>query len=305
MSVRQQLLDETLLALAEEPVDEIALLGRTADALWLEAQLRQVGPWDVTVHQKDSFGALASVGLLVVCDDAGKEELLRQAAQTTGTPPPRVVLAGTAHLEFADPVFAELEAPALVPSYATGHAHTRVHLYQCLKTAAAVGRRGAIVEFGAFKGGTTVWLAETARALGLEDCPVFGFDSWSGFPPRRSLLDLYEHPRCVFTDQAAVAAYCEPYGIELIAGDISETAHALGERPVLLAFLDTDNYSPALAALEVVREQVVEGGAIVFDHFTTTADYVRTVGERMAAREMLSDDRFFHLHGTGVFLKLS
>jgi predicted O-methyltransferase YrrM len=273
--------------------------------LWLEAHLRQAGPWDVTIHQQNSLGPLASVRLLVLCDDAGKEELLRQAAQRTGTPPPRVVLAGTAHLEFADPVFAELEAPALVPSYATGYAHTRVHLYQCLKAAAAVGRRGAVVEFGAFKGGTTVWLARAARALGLEDCPVIGFDSWSGFPPRRSLLDLYEHPRCVFTDQAAVAAYCEPYGIELVAGDISETAQVLGERPVLLAFLDTDNYSPARAALEVVREQIVEGGAIVFDHFTTTAEYVRTVGERMAAREMLSDDRFFHLHGTGVFVKIA
>jgi O-methyltransferase len=304
MSVRQQLLDEALLALAEEPVDHVALLGRTADALWLEAQLRQAGPWDVTVHQRDSLDALASVGLLVICDDAGKEDLLRQAAQATGTPPPRVVLAGTAHLEFEDAVFAALEAPALVPSYATGYAHTRVHLYQCLKAAAAAGRRGAIVEFGAFKGGTTVWLAKAARALGLEDCPVLGFDSWSGFPPRRSLLDLYEHPRCVFTDQAAVAAYCQPYGIELIAGDITDTARVLGKQPVLLAFLDTDNYSPARAALEVVREHVVEGGAIVFDHFTTSADYVRTVGERMAAVEMLSDGGFFNLHGTGVFLKL-
>jgi len=160
-----------------------------------------------------------------------------------------VVLGGLGHQDARDPVFDELEAPALVTSYATGHPYTRAHLYDCLRSAAAHGRSGAVVELGAFKGGTAVWLAKAVGRLGLRDTPVIAFDAWDGFPPRRSLLDLYEHPRCVFRDLDGIRRATEPYGIELVPGDIFETAPArLPREPVLLAFVDTDNYSGARAA---------------------------------------------------------
>ena len=179
-----------------------------------------------------------------------------------------------------------------------------MHLYQCLRACARAGLRGAIVEFGAFKGGTTAWLARVVAHLGLDGCRVIGLDTWAGFPPRRSVLDLYEHPRCVFTDLDAVRAYVEPFGVELIAGDITGTYRALEGEPLLLAFFDTDNYSPARAALELCARQLVVGGSIVFDHVATTADYVDTLGERVAAYEVLEPAGFLHLHGTGVFTKL-
>ena len=130
-------------------------------------------------------------------------------------------------------------------------------------------------------------------------------DSWAGFPPRRSVLDLYEHPRCVFTDLEAVRAYVEPFGVKLIAGDISDTYRQLEGVPLLLAFFDTDNYSPARAALELCADQLVVGGSIVFDHVATVPDYIDTLGERMAAYEVLGARAFLHLHGTGVFTKLA
>jgi len=167
------------------------------------------------------------------------------------------------------------------------------------------GRRGAVVELGAFKGGTSVWLAKATAGLGLSDCPVIAFDAWDGFPPRRSLLDLYEHPRCVFRDLEAVRAYTMPYGIELVVGDIRETVpRRLVKDPVLLAFIDTDNYSGTQAALEPILTNLVTGGAIVFDHYYTTADYPYTVGERIAAEQVLGDAGLLHLHGTGVFVNL-
>jgi hypothetical protein len=244
--------------------------------------------------------------LLVVTGDADKEALL--LAYWTlcgeGPNPPEVVLAGIAHLDFADPLFDELDAPALVPSYATGYAFTRVHIYQCLVAAAAAGIEGAVVEFGAFKGGTTAWLARVVRRLGLNS-QVIAFDSWAGFPERRSVLDLYTHPRCVFTDVVAVRSHLEPLGVELVVGDITETASPrLSGEPILLAFVDTDNYSPAKAALQAVVPNLVHGGAIVFDHYETTAEYVYTVGERIAAREVLSGTAFAQIHGTGVFIKV-
>jgi O-methyltransferase len=190
-----------------------------------------------------------------------------------------------------------------VPSYATGYPHTRVHMFQHLKAAAANGLDGAVVEFGAFKGGTTAWLSRTARVLGLSG-PVLAFDSWDGFPPRRTMLDMYEHPRCVFRDLQAVRDYLEPLGIQIVQGDISETANRLRHTPVLLAFIDTDNYSPAHAALIAIADNIIPGGAIVFDHYTTTPDFLYTLGERMAAQDVLADRGFLQIHGSGMFLKL-
>jgi O-methyltransferase len=301
----------------------VAVLGLSAEALVVAAEARkllsdadcvkvfdpsgdaaghaQVEPWDEL--------APYSPDLLVVAEDRLKESLLTAAAAVLDQqrPLPHVLLEGLGHQSpDTDKQFRELEAPALVPSYATGHPHTRVHLLECLRAAAYRGRNGAIVELGAFKGGTSVWLAKAARLLGLAESPVIAFDAWDGFPPRRSILDLYEHPRCVFSDLAAVRAYTAPYGIELVVGDIFETApNRLADEPVLLAFVDTDNYSGARAALDAIVPNLVPGGAIVFDHFHTTEDYAYTIGERLAATASLADRGFLNLHGTGVFLDVS
>jgi O-methyltransferase len=72
---------------------------------------------------------------------------------------------------------------------------------------------------------------------------------------------------------------------------------------LVLTFIDTDNYTPARAALEVARERTVPGGAIVLDHFTGTSRYRYPLGERIAGRVLLDDPRYFNLHGTGVFYR--
>jgi O-methyltransferase len=316
--VTAQLIDRTIRRALARDARAIAILGLTPAGLAVRAALRGAGLDDrllgIFVDDADPAGAARSLhdlsgiahDLLVVAEDADKDRLLDAYRLATGdsSPPPEVVLAGIAHLAYRDADFDALNAPALVPSYATGSPHTRVHLFQCLQAAAANDLRGAIVEFGAFKGGTTAWLARVARHLGLADSPVIGLDSWAGFPPRRSVLDLYEHPRCVFSDLDAVRAYTAPFGVELIPGDITDTYRQLEGRPLLLCFFDTDNYSPARAALELCAEQLVVGGSIVFDHVATTPEYIDTLGERMAALEALGPRGFLHLHDTGVFTKL-
>jgi O-methyltransferase len=315
--IARQLIEEAAIALGEGKT-RVAIVGLGAVALEVSGALGALGA-EVEIYdpreQKfaderlSPWAELGSSGpqLVVIADDAQKEELLRDAAQVldSNEPLPQVVLAGLAHQEERDRTFERLEAPAMVPSYATGHPHTRAHLYDCLRAAAANGRDGAVVELGAFKGGTSVWLARAINGLGLKS-KVIAFDAWDGFPPRRSILDLYEHPRCVFRDFDAVRAYTEPYGIELVVGDIAETApRRLAEEPILLAFVDTDNYSATRAALDPIRDNLVAGGAIVFDHYFTTADYAYTVGERIAGAEALGDSGLLQLQGTGVFIKLS
>jgi hypothetical protein len=240
--------------------------------------------------------------LLIVAADAEKEDLLLAALPyISGTP--KVIVSGYGHLSFRDDVFEEELRQLLVPSIANGYPNSLVHLYQCLINASRLGLRGVVAEFGMFKGGTTMFLARVIERLG-QSWKVFGFDTFEGFPARRSPLDMYAHPDCVFTDLDSVRRYISGSNIEIVAGDIVRTASpALNDKDIVLSFVDTDNYSSAAAALDVIQERTVVGGAIVFDHFTGTDKFRYTLGERMAGRRLLEDARYFHLHGTGVFYR--
>lgn len=114
---------------------------------------------------------------------------------------------------------------------------------------------------------------------------------------------MYAHPDCVFTDVEAVRRFFEGRNVEVVAGDVVNTVSRLETEDVVLAFVDTDNFTPAAAVLEVILERVVVGGAIVFDHFTGRDRFLYTLGERIAAKRILGDSRYFNLHDTGVFLR--
>ena len=114
---------------------------------------------------------------------------------------------------------------------------------------------------------------------------------------------MYDHPDCVFTDLAAVRRYLTDRAIEIVPGDIVTTAPRLAGEDLVCTFVDTDNYTSAHAAIEVVQERTLVGGAIVFDHVTGVDRFRYTLGERIAALPLLADPRYFHLHGTGVFYR--
>lgn len=247
--------------------------------------------------------ALANVqhDILVVASDTDKESLLREALPYAQGAP-KVILSGYGHLKFRDALFTEEMTELLVPSLANGYPNTLTHLYQCLANSARLGLDGVVAEFGMFKGGTTVLLARLIKRL-ERNWQVIGFDTFGGFPPRRNMLDMYDHPDCVFTDLPAVKRYTSGHNVEIIAGDIVQTCSRLESENLVLTFIDTDNYSSAKAALAVVRERTIVGGAIVFDHFTGVDRFRYTLGERMAGQELLNDPRYFHLHDTGVFYR--
>jgi O-methyltransferase len=161
-----------------------------------------------------------------------------------------------------------------------------------------------VAEFGVFKGGTTMFLSRVIERLGA-DWPVIDFDTFGGFPPRRSPLDMYDHPGCVFTDLPAVQRYLDGRDVEIVAGEIPATCRRLEAEDLVVSFIDTDNYTSAAAALEIAADRTVPGGAIVFDHFTGTDRFRYTLGERMAGQVLLDDPRYFHLHSTGVFWRQS
>lgn len=243
------------------------------------------------------------IDVLVITDDAQKEDSLREYA-TFDARLPEVIISGVRHLAFRDSAFDEIRESCLVKSYATGYSNSLVHIYQSIKYLSDNNVKGNVAEFGMFKGGTTVFIAKALQYFGFSDVQIYGFDVFAGFPQRRSVFDLYTNPECEFGDRAAVSEHCERYSIKVIEGDIVETHRELEGMPLMLSFFDTDNYSPTRAALEMCFGQTVPGGVLAFDHFTTEERFLYTIGERMAAAEVLTDKRVFHLHGTGIFVKL-
>lgn len=315
-----KLLEDTEQGLLTSGASSAGILGLTSTTLRLLASLAPSGILTTVTavyapdkHMNEAmpslsvavkpFEALAEIrhDVLVVASDGEKEDLLLAALPyIQGTP--KVIVAGYGHLAFRDTLFRDESAQLLVPSLANGYPNSLIHLYQCLVNAARLSLNGVVAEFGMFKGGTTMFLSRIIERLGLS-WQVIGFDTFGGFPPRRSPLDMYDHPDCVFTDEPAVRNYLAGRNVEIVVGDIVQTCKRLKGEQVVLSFIDTDNYSSANAALEVVREQTIVGGAIVFDHFTGTDRFRYTLGERIAGRALLDDSRYFNLHGSGVFYR--
>lgn len=239
--------------------------------------------------------------IAIIASDENKEALLLEAVPHL-TPRTRMLIGGFAHLGFRDALFETETANTLIPSFANGYPNSLIHIFQCLKNAARLNLEGIVVEFGMFKGGTTMLMSRFIEKLG-KNWKVYGFDSFAGFPPPRSPLDMYSHPDCVFLDEALVRRMFEGRNVEIVAGDIVQTAHQIKNQPVVLAFVDTDNFTSADAVLNVIQDHVVPGGAIVFDHFTGRNRFLYTLGERIAAKRLLEDSRYFNLHDTGVFLR--
>lgn len=311
-----QLLADVKNALADTPGSTFAIVGHTPLAYDLVGFFSGVGACGRLLGIYADFNARPPAGSLcrtvaqlatdapgtvVIASDDDKETLLEAAAPHL-RPDTRVLLAGYGHLRFRDAAFEGILRTALVPSLANGYPNCLVHLYQCLRNAARLGLKGVVAEFGMFKGGTTVLLSRFVEALG-QSWPVIGFDTFAGFPPKRSVLDMYQHPDCVFSDEESVRRHAAGRQIEVVAGDVVATAVRLKHEDIVLAFLDTDNFTPASAVLDVIQDRVVVGGAIVFDHFTGVDRFRYTLGERLAAKRLLADGRYFNLHGTGVFIR--
>ena len=290
-----------ILGMSEGALDVLSALrawGGEATGIYIDASCAQSGSLPLK-----SVEALKqdAPGIVVVAGDENKEELLLSARDLL-LPNTQIVIGGSAHYDFRDEIFVRVRDSLLVPSFANGYPNCLTHIFQCLKNAARLQLNGSVVEFGMFKGGTTMFMSRVIEELAMP-WPVIGFDSFDGFPPPRSALDMYSHGDCEFKDESSVRRYFEGRNVKIVAGDVVETVRELVGEDVVLAFVDTDNYTSASAILGVVADCVLPGGAIIFDHYPGSDRFLYTLGERMAAKSLLNDKRFFNLHGTGVFMR--
>ncbi len=270
-----QLISDIKIALANDARTSFAIIGHTPVTYDIVAFFRAVGAegrllgaysqsggTDCPESWHKPLSVLRSdrPDVAIIASDPEKERLLAEVEPYL-TPTTRILFGGYAHFTFRDPVFDEVVNSALVPSLANGYPNILIHLYQCLWNAARLGLKGVVAEFGMFKGGTTLLLSRFIERLG-QRWPVIGFDTFAGFPARRSVLDMYDYPDCVCCDIDAIRQHLAGRNIEIVTGDVVLTASRLESEDIVLAFIDTDNFTSAAAALAVTRNALSSGAPL-------------------------------------------
>lgn len=124
---------------------------------------------------------------------------------------------------------------------------------------------GAILEFGVYKGASINYFARHLKSVG-DKRTVFGFDSFRGFSEEWSGVNN-QYPTNHF-DLTGVVPRVED-NVELVIGYIDSSLPKFLEgrkfESVALVHIDTDTYSPAKTALELLRPFLVSGSIILFD----------------------------------------
>lgn len=254
-------------------------------------------------------GSTQQYDAIVICADSDKVDYLKNLADLDwGERTPKIIMAGKGHMRPTLERVKEVESLLKINSEATGYAFTKEHLCECLLQLRKSGLTGNVIELGVFNGGTLGMLYNISRSLGILDNLKFtGFDTWDGKLHRKSFLDLFDLPEWAAIDMA-IAKNNLTKDIDLVKGDISVTVPEWiqnTEDPIVLAFIDTDNYSPTADVLPGIWNKLSVGGFVVFDHYYTKEGFYNTIGEHIAANDFfrLRSD-YFNLSGTGVFMKV-
>ncbi|GEM_PF-6294846 len=151
-----------------------------------------------------------------------------------------------------------------------------------------------VVEVGAYKGLSTVYLSLAAKQTGRR---VKSFELFSGLPASDPVLDPGFRPgqfaAAVEEYEANVSAYGCRDCVDLVIGDARETMlTALGAEGFSVAFLDVDVYAVMRPLLEQLR-QAASGGEIVVVHDLHSpgvrkalTEFCRSTGNRLKIKRI-------------------
>jgi hypothetical protein len=176
---------------------------------------------------------------------------------------------------FADPVFTEAYEAATAPS-PNGKPRTVVsplnliNIFTILKLSLAPGQTpGHIVEFGALRGGSAIFMAFAAKTL-LPDTQVISFDTFAGFPDTNAEIDVYREGSFEKVDLDELRGHTASLGLNnltFIEGRFEDTLPgALKEiGRVCLAHIDCDVYDAVVYSYEQVKPYLDEDAYLIFD----------------------------------------
>lgn len=163
-------------------------------------------------------------------------------------------------------------------------------LYTLWQAALGAPRGYPIAEVGSYKGGSSKFIAETLRVAG-QSPHFYVCDTFEGHARLDPAVDGVQSDDG-FKDTSAdsVRAYLAEYpNVEVIAGDIFETAGRLHDPQYGFVHIDVDVYPPTVFCLDFFAPRLAPGAVIVVDDYGV----ITCPGAQKAVDEFVRDNPAF------------
>jgi len=169
-------------------------------------------------------------------------------------------------------------------------------LYTLWQAVAAAPADTPVIEIGSYRGGSARFIAEALTAHGSAP-QLYVCDTFAGHAQTDPAIDTSHHDTGKFEDWSAeaTAEYLSGYpALELVVGDIAETAGQLADDPFGLVHLDVDVYPTTDFCLRHFAPRLADSALLVIDDY----GYTTCPGVKQAADEFVAEFpeyRLWHL----------
>jgi predicted O-methyltransferase YrrM len=175
----------------------------------------------------------------------------------------------------------------------------RMNIFLLLKFFVGKLPPGAMVEFGAFKGGSAIFMARICAAL-HPGTQVYAFDTFAGMPQTDRTIDAHNANDFADVDFDELQAYVSSVGLRnlhLVRGTFEETApQVLPEvGAIRLCHIDCDIRSAVLYSYEASLPHMVPGGYLVFDDalYSSCLGATEIVEDVLIRRDGLNSEQIY------------
>jgi len=156
---------------------------------------------------------------------------------------------------------------------------------------------GDIIEFGSYRGGSAIFMAATAKAIGL-DSHVWALDTFEGMPDVDPAIDLHRKGDFQDVDYDELVEFARQAGLDnltFVRGRFEDTMPSLQTNPIALAHIDCDIYSAIAYSYESIKDRMVDGGYIAFDdaHYSSCLGATEAVEDLVIRRDGKNCEQIF------------
>ena len=198
---------------------------------------------------------------------------------------------------FADPLYNEALAVAVDRTIMSEE--NRMNIFLILRFFIDKIPFGHIVEYGAYRGGSAIFMAYVVQKL-YPGMKVFALDSFEGMPPTDKNVDAHNAGDFADADFGQLQRRVTELHLDnllLVKGFFEETHEEAMRRAgmIRLAHIDCDIAPAVKFSYEGVKPHVVDGGYIVFDDATVSSCMGATevVEEVLIRRDGLNSEQIW------------
>jgi hypothetical protein len=175
----------------------------------------------------------------------------------------------------------------------------RMNLFLILRFYLGKLATGDIIEFGSYRGGSAIFMASAAKAIGL-DSHIWALDTYEGMPETDHNLDLHRKGDFKDVDYDELVAFARANALDnltFVRGTFERTIPEVLEkaRPMALAHIDCDIYSAVAYSYEAIKDRMLEGGYIAFDdaHYSSCLGATEVVEDLAIRRDGMNCEQIY------------